>query len=245
MKARTSLLVFWLLASLAVAGCSYLPGKPGPGPEVPRPDSVLDPVVLFNQNCQGCHGADGKHGPAIMLSDPVYLALVDDDTLRSVISKGRTGTAMSAFAQDEGGMLTNEQVNAIIRGIRERWSKPNALGGETAPPYAAKSAGDAAHGQEVYGKFCASCHGADGNGGPKAGSIVDHAYLSLITDQGLRTIVITGRPDFNAPDWRNNVPGHAMSDQEITDVVAWLASQRPNRAVGVAANPSSPTEGAQ
>ena len=245
MKARTSLLVFWLLASLAVAGCSYLPGKPGPGPEVPRPDSVLDPVVLFNQNCQGCHGADGKNGPAIMLSDPVYLALVDDDTLRSVISKGRAGTAMSAFAQDEGGMLTNEQVNAIIRGMRERWSKPNALGGETAPPYAAKSAGDAAHGQEVYGTFCASCHGPDGNGGPKAGSIVDHAYLSLITDQGLRTIVITGRPDFNAPDWRNNVPGHPMSDQEITDVVAWLASQRPNRAVGVAANPSSPTEGAQ
>ena len=245
MKARTSLLFFSLLAWLAVAGCSYLPGKPGPGPEVPRPDSVLDPVVLFNQNCQGCHGADGKNGPAMMLSDPVYLALVDDDTLRSVISKGRAGTAMSAFAQDEGGMLTNEQVNAIIRGIRERWSKPNALGGETAPPYAAKSAGDAAHGQEVYGTFCASCHGADGNGGPKAGSIVDHAYLSLITDQGLRTIVITGRPDFNAPDWRNNVPGHPMSDQEITDVVAWLASQRPNRAVGVAANPSSPTEGAQ
>lgn len=245
MKAHTSLLVFSLLASLAVAGCSYLPGKPGPGPEVPRPDSVLDPVVLFNQNCQGCHGAEGRNGPAMMLSDPVYLALVDDDTLRSVISKGRPGTAMSAFAQDEGGMLTNEQVNAIIRGIRERWSKPNALGGETAPPYAAKSAGDVAHGQRVYGTFCASCHGADGNGGPKAGSIVDHAYLSLITDQGLRTIVITGRPDFNAPDWRNNVPGHPMSDQEITDVVAWLASQRPNRAVDVATNPSSPTEGAQ
>lgn len=245
MKAPTSLLVLSLLAWLAVAGCSYLPGKPGPGPEVPRPDSVLDPVVLFNQNCQGCHGADGKNGPAMMLSDPVYLALVDDDTLRSVISKGRAGTAMSAFAQAEGGMLTNEQVNAIIRGIRERWSKPNALGGETAPPYAAKSAGDAAHGQEVYGTFCASCHGAEGNGGPKAGSIVDHAYLSLITDQGLRTIVITGRPDFNAPDWRNNVPGHPMSDQEITDVVAWLASQRPNRAVGVAANPSSAIEGAQ
>ena len=245
MKALTSRLVFSLLAWLAVAGCSYLPGKPGPGPEVPRPDSVLDPVVLFNQNCQGCHGAEGRNGPAMMLSDPVYLALVDDDTLRSVISKGRPGTAMSAFAQDEGGMLTNEQLNAIIRGILERWSKPNALGGETAPPYAAKSAGDVAHGQRVYGTFCASCHGADGNGGPKAGSIVDHAYLSLITDQGLRTIVITGRPDFNAPDWRNNVPGHPMSDQEITDVVAWLASERPNRAVGVAANPSSAAEGAQ
>jgi cytochrome c oxidase cbb3-type subunit III len=245
MRARVSLLIASLLASAALASCSRFPGKPGPGPEVPRPDSVLDPVVLFGQNCQGCHGADGRNGPAMMLSDPVYLALVDDDTLRSVISKGHPGTAMSAFAQKEGGMLTDEQVNAIIRGIRERWSKPNALGGDTAPPYAAKSAGDAAHGQAVYGTFCSSCHGADGNGGPKAGSIVDHAYLSLITDQGLRTIVIAGRPDFNAPDWRNNVPGHPMSDQDITDVVAWLASQRPNRAVGVAANSSSATGGAQ
>jgi cytochrome c oxidase cbb3-type subunit III len=245
MRARVSLLIASLLASAALASCSRFPGKPGPGPEVPRPDSVLDPVVLFGQNCQGCHGADGRNGPAMMLSDPVYLALVDDDTLRSVISKGHPGTAMSAFAQKEGGMLTDEQVNAIIRGIRERWSKPNALGGDTAPPYAAKSAGDAAHGQAVYGTFCSSCHGADGNGGPKAGSIVDHAYLSLITDQGLRTIVIAGRPDFNAPDWQNNVPGHPMSDQDITDVVAWLASQRPNRAVGVAANSSSATGGAQ
>jgi cytochrome c oxidase cbb3-type subunit III len=56
---------------------------------------------------------------------------------------------------------------------------------------------------------------------------VNPSYLSLITDQGLRTVVITGRPDFDAPDWRNNVPGHPMSDQQITDVVAWLASQRP------------------
>jgi hypothetical protein len=59
--------------------------------------------------------------------------------------------------------------------------------------------------------------------------VTNGAYVSLITDQGLRTLVITGRPDFNAPDWRNNVPGHPMTDQEITDVVAWLASQRLNR----------------
>lgn len=226
---RCSVIAILLVASVWLVGCSHLPGKPPPGPEVPRPDSVLDPVVLFNQNCSGCHGADGKNGPAMMLSNPVYLAIVDDDTLRSTISKGRPGTAMSAFAQKEGGMLTDEQINSIIRGIRERWSRPNPLGGDVAPPYAAKLPGDAAHGQAVYGSYCASCHGSGAAGGPKAGSIVDKAYLSLVTDQGLRTIVITGRPDFDAPDWRNNLPGHPMSDQEITDVVAWLAAQRPNR----------------
>jgi hypothetical protein len=29
-----------------------------------------------------------------------------------------------------------------------------------------------------------------------------------------------------APDWRGNIPGKPMTDREITDVVAWLASRR-------------------
>ena len=103
---------------VSLGGCSHLPGKPGPGPEVPRPDSILDPTVLFSRNCAGCHGAEGRDGPAMMLADPVYLAIVDDEALRTTVSKGRPGTAMSAFAQKEGGMLTDEQVNSIIRGIR-------------------------------------------------------------------------------------------------------------------------------
>ena len=245
MTLRPGIIAVSIVALVCLTGCGHLPGRPAPGPEVPRPDSVLDPVVLFSQNCSGCHGADGKNGPAMMLSDPVYLAIVDDDTLRSTISKGRPGTAMSAFAQKEGGMLTDDQINAIIRGIRQRWSKPNALGGDIAPPYAAKSAGDAAHGQSVYGTYCSSCHGTTASGGPKAGTVVDGSYLSLITDQGLRTLVITGRPDFNAPDWRNNVPGHPMSDQEITDVVAWMASQRPSRTQTASQQTANSAGGAQ
>src|SRR5271157_5943766 len=157
MTLRHNAVAMSLVAIFAMSACSRLPGKPAPGPEVPRPDSILDPVVLYNQNCAGCHGAEGRRGPAMDLSDPVYLAIVDNDALRSTNSKGRPGTAMSAFAQKEGGMLTDEQVNAIVHGIRERWSKPSALGGDVAPPYAAKLSGDAAHGQAVYSTYCASC----------------------------------------------------------------------------------------
>jgi mono/diheme cytochrome c family protein len=241
MKRRLALLALSLAALVTLAACSNLSGKPAPGPEVPRPDSVLDPVVLYSQNCAGCHGAQGKNGPAMALSDPVYLAIVDDDTMRATISKGRAGTAMSAFAQKEGGMLTDEQINAIIRGIRQRWNKPNALAGVAAPSYAAKAPGNPQQGEAVYGIFCASCHGTGGKGGPKAGSVTNGAYLSLISDQGLRTIVIVGRPDFGAPDWRENVAGHPMTDQQISDVVAWLASQRPKPASQTAtANASAP-----
>ncbi len=227
---------------LALAACS-LSGKPAPGPEVPRPDSVLDPVVLYRENCAGCHGAEGKQGPAMALSDPVYLAIVNDDTLRSTISKGRRGTAMSAFAQKEGGMLTDQQINAIIRGIRERWSKPNALAGTVAPPYAAREPGVPQQGAIVYGAYCASCHGTGSKGGPKAGSVTVGAYLSLVSDQGLRTIVITGRPDFGAPDWRGNAPGGPMSDQQISDVVAWLVAQRPKQPAPASSVNSSSSSG--
>jgi cytochrome c oxidase cbb3-type subunit III len=50
--------------------------------------------------------------------------------------------------------------------------------------------------------------------------------LALVGDQELRTIVIAGRPEFGAPDWRGDIPGKPMSDQEVTDVIAWLASRR-------------------
>lgn len=235
----------WLLLAVLclTAGCQ-MRGKPTATEEVPRPDSIMDSGVLYRQNCAGCHGAEGKEGPAMTLADPVYLALVDDDTLRRTVSKGRAGTAMSAFAQSEGGMLTDQQIDSIIRGIRQRWAKPNALDGANAPPYAAKTAGNGQQGSADYATYCASCHGQGGKGGPKAGSIVDGAYLSLISDQGLRTIVIVGRPDFNAPDWRNNVPGKPMTDQEVTDVVAWLAAQRPPGAnQPTAAKPSLPGAG--
>ena len=115
----------------------------------------------------------------------------------------------------------------LFRACASAGANPTRWNGVSAPPYAAKSSGNAQQGLSVFGTFCASCHGSDGKGSTKVGSIVNPTYLSLITDQGLRTIVITGRPDFDAPDWRNNVPGQPMNDQEITDVVAWLAAQRP------------------
>ncbi len=236
-----AVLALSIASVVALTGCSAS-GKPGPGPEVPRPDSILDPVVLFSQNCAGCHGAEGRKGPAMDLSDPLYLAIVDDDTLRSTISKGRPGTAMSAFAQKEGGMLTDQQINAIIHGIREHWSKPNVLAGVAAPPYAAKTPGNPLQGEAAYATFCASCHGTGAKGGPKAGSVTAGAYLSLISDQGLRTIVIAGRPDFDAPDWRSNVAGHPMTDQQISDVVAWLSAQRPSWPNQASSANSSPRE---
>ena len=157
----------------------------------------------------------------------MYLAIADDAILRRAATNGIPGTSMPAFAQSAGGMLTGNQVDVIVRGMRERWSKPDALRGANPPPYSSSGPGDSSRGSEVYSTYCSSCHGPDGRGGQKASSIVDGSFLALLNDQELRTIVIVGRPELGAPDWRNNVPGRPMSAQDVSDVVAWLASQRP------------------
>ena len=133
---------------------------------------------------------------------------------------------MPAFAQSTGGMLTDKQIDMVVNGIREHWSKPDVVGGADPPPYSSSALGDSARGLEVYATYCSSCHGTLGRGGQKASSIVGGSFLALVTDQELRTIVITGRPELGAPDWRSDIPGKPMTAQEVSDVVAWLASQR-------------------
>jgi mono/diheme cytochrome c family protein len=190
------------------------------------PSKIADFDLLYAGNCAGCHGPDGKGGLSLALNSPVYLAIADDATLRRVTANGVPGTAMPAFAQHAGGMLTDEQVNVLVGGMRGRWAKPEALHAAEPPPYAAQGPGDAARGAGVYTVYCSRCHGDDAKGG-RASSIVDGSYLGLVSDQNLRTTVIVGRPEIGAPDWRENVPGQPMTAQEVSDVVAWLSAQRP------------------
>jgi cytochrome c oxidase cbb3-type subunit III len=214
------------LAAILASGCGAPHGQPNKDSEVLAPKEVLAFGTLYSENCSGCHGADGRGGAAIALANPIYLAIVDDAAIRKVIANGVRGTAMPAFAESAGGMLTDAQIDVITKEIRSRWSQQGVLDMVTAPSYAPKSAGDARRGEVAYKTYCESCHGPGGGGGHKASAITNDSFLALVSDQGLRTIVIAGRPEFGAPDWRGNLPGKPMSDQEVTDVVAWLASRR-------------------
>jgi mono/diheme cytochrome c family protein len=219
-------LVLAIFAGLLCATCSHSPGRPVAGSEVIPPDQIMGFNTLYARNCAGCHGREGKGGAAIPLSDPFFLAIADDAAIRRTAANGVPGTPMPAFAQSAGGMLTDQQIDAIVGGIRA-WANPGLLRGDILPPYATPIPGDPREGAEVYATYCSACHGHDGRGGDKASSIVNDSYLALVSDQDLRTVVIVGRPELGAPDWRNNVPGKPMSPQEISDVVAWLAAQRP------------------
>jgi len=225
MKRPFILLALGAFAALACVACNRSPGNPGPDFEVLPPDQIVEFSILYGQNCAGCHGTGGNGGATVALRDPVYLTVADDAAIRQATANGVRGTAMPAFAQSAGGMLTDKQIDALVRGIRS-WNQAGLLRGANPPPYAAKTPGDPQRGAGTYQTFCSSCHGPDGTGGKKASSIVDGSYLALVSDQHLRTTVIAGRPELGAPDWRENVPGRPMSNQEITDVVAWLVARR-------------------
>ena len=220
------LCTFAAFCLMLLSACSSPPGRPTKESEDPAPNEVSDFNTLYAENCASCHGTEARGGAAIALADPVYLAVVDANAMRKAIANGVRGTSMPAFAQSAGGMLTDKQIDVIASEIRSRWGRPGSLTGADAPSYAAKSPGDVRRGEAAYRTYCSSCHGSQGQGGRKGSAITNDSFLALVSDQGLRTIVIAGRPELGAPDWRGNVPGKSMSDQEITDVVAWLASHR-------------------
>ena len=215
-----------LLPMPVLTGCD-MPGRPHSGPEVPRPEAVISFDTLYGENCAGCHGKNGDNGAATNLANPEYQALIDDASMRDVIANGRKGSLMPGFSRQRGGPLTDGQIDAIVQGMRARWKKENLFAGRTPPPYKASRVGDAAKGEAVYGAACARCHGETAQHPGSAGSILDGSFLALINEQTVRTTIIAGRPDIGEPDWRNHILGRAMTDDEITDVSAWLIAQRP------------------
>jgi cytochrome c oxidase cbb3-type subunit 3 len=224
----------WLLLLLA-PGCD-LPGKPKLADKPISADQVVDFDGLYRQNCAGCHGADGKLGPAPPLNDAVFLSIIPDSVLLRVIREGRPGTPMPAFVANQGGPLTEAQVNALAMGIKPRWGPAQTSDGSV-PPYTVTTgsgAGDKSRGARVFARACASCHGSVGEGGKSsdggAGAINHPAFLALISDQALRRLAITGRPDLGMPNYADKSARpddyQPMTSAEIVDLVALLASWR-------------------
>jgi len=225
---------------LALAGCRA-PGKPGPAE--PRPDQVMEFARLYKQNCAACHGEEGKRGLAVSLSNPVYIAIAGKEAILNATAKGGPGKLMPAFAKSYGGTLTDAQIEVLAEGIVRHWGQPQLLAGKNPPSYAAMLAGDASAGKAAYTAYCTRCHAAEAIDTTHiAGPITDANYLALISDQGLRTAILSGSPEEGMPDWRGIAP-KPLTDRQVTDIVAWLASLRktpasPNTAI---ATPRSAT----
>jgi len=194
---------------------------PSARPELPSQVTNFD--RLYGENCAGCHGANGHFGGALPLNNPAYLTLVDDASMRNAIANGIPGTSMPAFAVSSGGMITDQQISAIVNGIRSKWGA-QARPIDGTPPYLSSRVGDAAQGAKLFNEYCAECHvnGAEG----AAGAVTDPSFLALYNDQTLRTLIIAGRSDLGHPGWNDYANKPGLDSAQISDIVAWLAAQR-------------------
>jgi mono/diheme cytochrome c family protein len=237
----------WILLTAALAllcGCDQLPGKPKFEDRWKPPQDLKNFAELFDGNCRACHSNGQTLGASISMNNPPYLAIVPKEVMHRVIRQGIRGTAMPGFSTEAGGMLTDEQINILVDGIYQ-WGKGHEAPADNLPPYSAPL-GDVERGKAAFAQNCAGCHGPDGNGVKgKGGSVVDPTYLNLVSDQYLRSVVIAGRPDLGMPGFRNYVSGKAMTPDEISHVVAWLASHRQGPAPGQTAQATEASHGTQ
>jgi len=108
---------------------------------------------VFNSNCAGCHGLDGRGGDkGIDIVDNLAGHNLTDAKLRDIIAKGIAGTSMPAFPE-----LNSLQVRNIIGYLR---SLQGSTGTRNLP-------GDPARGKAIFfgAAGCSSCHTLSGNGG--------------------------------------------------------------------------------
>jgi len=216
-KAIASLISVALVMSSV--GCHRRIGPPSDQEELMRPESVVSFDRLYEQNCSACHGENGSGGPALDLANPKYQALVDDASLRRSITYGMPGTQMPAFGESAGGFLTPQQVDTLVGGMRSRWAHADQKVHDM-PSYSSSAIGTAEHGHQIFQVSCSSCHQQVQQ------KITDTSYLALVSDQALRTIVIAGRADLGQPDYKQVQPGQPLTDQDVSDIVAYLHSLR-------------------
>jgi mono/diheme cytochrome c family protein len=221
MKFTASAILSLVLLTLLVGslGCDRKIGPPNDQEELMRPENIASFDRLYKQNCSACHGENGSGGPALDLANPKYQALVDDVSLRRWITSGMPGTQMPAFGESAGGFLTPQQVDVLVAGMRARWDH-KGRGTEEMPSYSSTAVGNVEHGQDNFRVSCSSCHQ---QGQQK---ITDASYLSLVSDQSLRSIIIAGRPDLGHPDWSQVRHGQPLTDRDVSDVIAYLHSLR-------------------
>ncbi len=167
---------------------------------------------LFQQNCVSCHGEKGRvpvRGVPT-LNHPRVLAVADDGFYLDIITHGRKGTAMVAWAE----ILTPTQLRSVVQYIRS-WV-PTGMDRSRI----STKLGDVERGRALFRGNCAGCHGLRGEGG--IGNTLNRpSFQALASDQFLRDTIALGRKHTAMPS------GAGLKTEEISDLMAFLRSLSP------------------
>ncbi|HEY9099302.1 MAG TPA: c-type cytochrome [Thiobacillus sp.] len=178
---------------------------------------------LYGRNCASCHGANGNGGIGVPLALPSFQASISDDYLRKTIVLGRPGRVMPAFAS-----LSKDEVEAIVRHMRSWANEPVAT-------YSSQPVkGDPSHGKQLFGQYCASCHGANGEGAKGTGvtfsrprdlpimapALNNSGFLASATDAMIKATLMKGRQGTPMVSFLTQ----GLKEKDINDIVSYVRS---------------------
>jgi cytochrome c oxidase cbb3-type subunit III len=196
-----------LLSLLFLGACSDT--KNDPVPTEPKGQQ------LYTTYCAFCHGNQGEgyvSDDANALSNQHFLTSVSDEFLRLATVHGRPGTPMSPWGKDNGGPLTDADVEAIVAYMRAWQTEPSVEVNNVTVD------GLATRGAAVYNALCASCHGEDGEG-VTAISLNNPWFHETASDGLIRYAIEAGRPGTTMPAY-----GDTLDRRQIDDLVAYIRS---------------------
>ncbi len=175
-------------------------------PLLPTPTPVIDAASQYAQYCAGCHGPNGEGTEAIslILNSKGFLSRTDDSLLHQLIAQGRPEQGMPTF----GGELSRAEINALVAFIRV-WEA-------TAPEVELDT-------ETLYARYCAFCHGANGEGATNVPVVLNsNEFLLTHDDEYLRQIITQGHE--NMPAWgkeKGGVLTTAQVDELVLFIRAW------------------------
>ncbi len=78
----------------------------------------LQGKALYEAICYQCHGkkGEGKAAPAL---NTIQHIKKSDDYLYNWIAEGQQGSAMAAYSREKGGPLSREQINSLVKFLRQ------------------------------------------------------------------------------------------------------------------------------
>lgn len=175
--------------------------------------------ALYDQNCASCHGYDGHGGVGIPLALPAFLESVPDEYLSKTIRYGREGRVMPPFKY-----LSDAQIDAIVKHVRG-FSKAKA-----ATLTLGSVQGDQKNGARLYTKYCAACHGAQGEGGKGTGvtfsrprdlpviapALNNKGFLAAASDKMIKKTLMEGREGTPMQSFLKQ----GLSETDINDIVS-------------------------